>query len=146
MSSTKPLLVKRHISRAPKEIICDKIRVSTRVISELHHFLNKKKKKKNKRNFKFTIFAYALFTGVFGYFEHAYIDSIVNCLRISYSVSLKLFMLCTSPCMSMPSLHRVYRLSDVSCHLNRCTHSRTHTHNDCRNSFTPSVVTYLVIL
>ena len=56
---------------APKETICEKIRVSTRVISELRRFLKKKmkKKKKNFEIFKFTRFAYRLFTGVLGYFE-----------------------------------------------------------------------------
>ena len=58
----------RKFPRTPKETICEKIRVSNRVISELHRFLKKKKKKKN--NFKFTRFAYRLFTGVLGYSEH----------------------------------------------------------------------------
>ena len=69
MSRTKVLLVKSH-THAPKETICEKIRVSTRVISELS-FLKKKK------NFEFTQFAYKLFTEVLGYFEHILIDRVV---------------------------------------------------------------------
>ena len=51
--------VKRHIVCT----ICEKIRVSTHVISELCHFLEERK-----RIFEFTRFAYRLFTGVLGYF------------------------------------------------------------------------------
>ena len=42
-----------------------KIQLLTHVISELHRFLKKKK-----NNFEFNRFAYGLFIGVLGYFEH----------------------------------------------------------------------------